>query len=76
MTYESTFREHLRKEAKKAALWRIGIRLWTALSARISFKAIVGHVRLLICFRHLVYYFLAYLSHKATFVPTLETIEK
>lgn len=45
-------------------------------SARISFKAIVGRVRLLICFRHLVYYFLTYLSYKATFVPTVEIVKK
>ena len=45
-------------------------------SARISFKAIVGRVRILICFRHLVYHFLAYLPHKATFVPAVEVVKK
>lgn len=46
------------------------------LSARISFKAIVGRMRHLICFRHLVYYFFAYLPHKTTFVPTIEVVEE
>ena len=45
-------------------------------SARISFRGITGRVCLLICFRHLVYYFLAYLPHKATFVPTVEVVKK
>ena len=45
-------------------------------SARISFRGITGHVRLLICFRHLVYHFFAYLPHKATFVPTVEVVKE
>ena len=45
-------------------------------SAHISFKAIVGRVCLLICFRHLVYHFLAYLPNKATFVPTIKVVKK
>ena len=45
-------------------------------SAHISFRGITGRVRLLICFRHLVYHFLAYLSYKASFVPTGERVEK
>ena len=45
-------------------------------SARISFKAILERVRLLICFRHLVYHFFAYLPHKASFVPTVEVVKK
>ena len=45
-------------------------------SARISFKAMLGRVSLLICLRHLVYYFLVYLPHKATFVPTVEVVKK
>ena len=44
--------------------------------ARISFKAIVGRMRLLICFRHLVYHFFAYLSNKTTFVPTVEVVKE
>lgn len=35
-----------------------------------------ARLRILICFRHLVYYFLAYLPHKATFIPTVEVIKK
>ena len=31
---------------------------------------------ILICFRHLVYHFFAYLSHEATYVPTVETVEE
>ena len=45
-------------------------------SASISFKAIVGRVRLLICFRHLVYHFFAYFAYKAAFVPTVEVIKE
>ena len=45
-------------------------------SSHISFMAIVGRVRLLICFRHLVYHFFAYLPHKATFVPTVEVVKE
>ena len=45
-------------------------------SARISFKAIVGRIRLLICFRHLVYHFFAYFAYKATFIPAVEVVEK
>ena len=33
-------------------------------------------LRILICFRHLVYHFLAYLSYKASFVPTVEVVKK
>ena len=33
-------------------------------------------LRLLICFRHPVYYFFAYLPHKATFVPTVEVVKE
>ena len=45
-------------------------------SARISFESIVGRVRLLICFRHLVYHFFAYLSNKASFVPTVKVVKE
>ena len=33
-------------------------------------------LRILICFRHLVYHFLAYFAYKTTFVPTVEVVKK
>ena len=35
-----------------------------------------ARLRLLICFRHLVYHFFAYFAYKATFIPAVEVVEK